>query len=186
MNAAGARNVERRAGREGDRMAGMAVEITRADVERFLGAWILQAQRDAQLVARVLEGMGIIPKIGRRMKRPVVLPRLFLLELAAAIRIALWERMGTAEAALAELPSSHDALEYVCTAVLDQLAAGSHAEPEPRLSRQVMIVWLRHFALNGLNDLGVDVVFSGTCPPDALELIADFLWRFRHLARERN
>ncbi len=165
-------------------MSGIDFEVPRAVVLEFLEAAVRQAQLDAERVVRFLERVGFVPGPRQRAKKPCNLPRAFLLQIAAAVRISDWELSGVAQKPLAELPSSEEVLASAFTSLGELLSGALNSEPDPTTAKEVFIAWHRNFALNGPRDLGVNVVVDGIAPRESMELIADFLWRFRHLARE--
>jgi hypothetical protein len=167
-------------------MSGKTIEKSRVSVIEFLAATMLQAHRSAELVAQYLERIGLVPGRRQRMKRPVILPAAFLLQIAAAIRLREWELSGVAQQPLAGLPSSEDVLASAFDFLRAFSTGAAQDEPAPSVSGQVFAVWYRYFALTAPRDLGVNVIIGGKPPDDAMVLIADFIWKFRHLAQEKN
>ena len=118
---------------------------------------IREADLMASLTIAFIDRTGVFPP-ERRLERPVALPATFLLELAAVLRIAVWECHGLR----AQLPSDLPTAEYAYADLLDRAAhrpeSFSSDLISPPLHRRVMDVTLRYFAWNGRRDWGADVL----------------------------
>jgi hypothetical protein len=104
----------------------------------------------------------------------------FLLELGAILRIHVWERSGLRKFVRTELPPAREALSN-----LFARAARGH-DPEDTaipLVTNVLRAALEHSAWRGRRDLGADIVLDTTSEDRLLNVLADFLWANRSLAR---
>jgi hypothetical protein len=144
---------------------------------------IRDAEYMASLVIAFLEGLGMLPPRGQRRPNPVGLPAEFLLELAAVLRIAAWERAGLRDSLCRGLPPAEEALDdlfrrYVPVAGLEQ--------PERRSSTLAMDVFkisLSRLAWEARGALRTDVVLDRPADDLLLESMADFLWEHRRACR---
>ena len=108
------------------------------------------------------------------------LAREFLLELAAVLRLDLWERSGVRDRLDPGLPPAEQALA-------DLFAPGGHGGlpigAPVTLAMSVFRASLRHLAWGGREELGADVVLDEPDDEVLLEALADLLWEHRHLGR---
>jgi hypothetical protein len=106
----------------------------------------------------------------------------FLLNVAAALRIGVWERAGLRDALPDPLPPSGEALAAAASHFLE-CASKPKSTETLGLSMQVFQVTQQHFARSGRQDLETDVLLSveGLGEDELLERLADFLWEHRHL-----
>ena len=77
----------------------------------LIEAIIRDAEFMADLTASFLDQLGFLPPLKQRRKEPVALPCEFLLELAAVLRLALWERAGLRDRLGRDLPPAEQALD---------------------------------------------------------------------------
>jgi hypothetical protein len=145
-------------------------------------------ERDAEFMADLttafLDVIGIVPPLKERLRNPVALPSEFLLELAAILRIALWERAGLVDRIGHGMPSAEAALADLF----------GRLGPEPQASRSeitgtalclaVFRTTVSRLAWGAREELYADVVLDplDDGSPDAL---ADFLWSHRDLGRSQ-
>ena len=130
------------------------------------------AARDADRVGLFLHerGLSASPDQPRR------LPAGFLLHLAAALRLLLWERQGVFFHQAAGLPSAPQAIRAAFHALHDP-----DADPSP-FCVQVLRLSLERFAWNGPCDLHADIALDDRSEDAALDVLAEILWTSRHLA----
>jgi hypothetical protein len=145
-----------------------------------------EAGHMADLTIRFLDDTGLFPPEQRR-ERPVALPAELLLELAAVLRIAIWERDGLLDPVAVGLPHARDAYDELMERAAHRPDSFSSVVISPPLHRKVMWVVLRQLAWNGRRDLGADVVLGRTDGDGEAELeaMAEFLWARRHPASGR-
>jgi hypothetical protein len=137
------------------------------------------AAADAELVALVLDALGLRPTGDGAARVPLRLPAFFLLALGAALRMVMWEERGLHAHRDAGLPPAHGALREVARALV---APEPHAEKEraaTELVSRVLAVTVERLAWNGRPVLGADVAIDGVREADLLEALADFLWAHR-------
>jgi len=161
----------------------------RQAVARSIEAVMQQAERDAHLVGQFLLSQGYRPKRGAcegpgQATKPspvTIAASTFLLDLAAALRIACWEQQGIKPGLPETVPDSTAALNATLTAASDALE--DRTALQPVLNRQVLRLWLKHFARQGSHQLGADVVMTpADVDKDALlDIFAPLLWHHRHL-----
>jgi len=161
----------------------------RQAIARSVEAVIQQAARDADLVGQFLLSHGYQPTGGRgdapnQAAQPSPAMNgasMLLLNLAAALRIARWERQSIKSRLPETLPDSTVALKATLAAT--NAAPDDRAAPRPALHQQVFTIWLKHFSRQGSQQLGTDVLMNpADVNPDALlDTLADLLWQHRHL-----
>jgi hypothetical protein len=130
------------------------------------------AARDADRVAHFLHTLGL----SASPDQPRRLPAAFLLHLAAALRLLLWERQGFFFHQAAGLPSARQALHAAFHALHHP-----DADPSP-FCIQVLRLSLERFAWNGPRDLHADIALDDLSDDAALDVLAELLWACRHLA----
>ena len=152
---------------------------------RVIEATIRDAHHAADLVTAVLRDTGYQPAKRRSdsdeetAEGPAMQKaKAMLLNLGATLRIAEWERAGVKSRLPHTLPGSSEALRAIMPN--DQKQVGP-----PRLTAKVLETLLKSFALSGRAKLGADVLLEceGLEEDALLDVLADFLWRHRHLAK---
>jgi hypothetical protein len=133
-----------------------------------------EAEADARHVCLFLEAVGV----SATPERPVPLPAHFLLDLAAALRLLIWERSGLRPQNIGNLPLSRHALREVLLSAATAQRASAIGEPGV-LARRVVAAWIDHFAWGARVELGVDVLLEEADDEALLEALADFLWDHR-------
>ena len=159
---------------------------------RFIEAVIRDANFMADLTAAFLKAQGF-HRVTRTNQSGDGLPadgpiarqaENFLLNLAAALRLARWEQSALRLYLPSSLPSSKEAFRNLVLPV--------EREPPPdgrkratSLSLDVFRTWVERFCRGGQAELGSDVVLksSGLSAEALLDALADFLWDHRHLGR---
>lgn len=134
----------------------------------------------ADLVGHFLEYIGFLPPKAKR-RKPIYLPPEFLLELAAILRLAMWEHGGPRDGLPSDLPSAAQALDNLtnrAAAKTPRFRTGPKAAP---LLRRVLSVWLSHMAWHGHDLLGADLLLTGMDEDEFAVTMADFLWKHRHI-----
>jgi hypothetical protein len=133
----------------------------------------------AELTVHYLDRLGLLPAPKRRVTDPVALPGEFLLELAAALRLALWERAGLRDRLDPGLPPAAQALADLF-ARFGPTPRGARAEGGgAALSGRVFRTTLRRLARDGRSELNADIVLEAPADEWALEALADYLWAHR-------
>jgi hypothetical protein len=130
------------------------------------------AARDADAVGFFLRQLGLTGSP----QQPRKLPAGFLLHLAAALRLSLWETQGFSFHHAAGLPAAQQA---ICDAF--HALAQANADPT-EFCIAVMRLSLERFAWNGLRDLNADIALDELSDDTALDVLAAFLWTHRHVA----
>ena len=100
-----------------------------------------------------------------------------LLNLGAALRIREWEKNGQKDYIPEPLPSSSEAVQAIVP------AEGTDGATATDTYSKVFQASMRHFALRGRAELGVDVLLDrkGFDEEQAIDALADFLWEHREL-----
>jgi hypothetical protein len=151
-------------------------------VSQVVECFVREAEYMARLTIRFIDHTGIFPADQRR-ERPVALPAEFLLELAAVLRIAIWERNGLRVRIAADLPLAEDSYFELVERAAHRPESFSSEIVSPPLHRRVMQAVLSQLAWNGRRDLDADVLLGRPDAADddnALEAMAEFLWARRH------
>jgi hypothetical protein len=133
------------------------------------------AARDADAVGLFLQQLGLTGSP----QQPRKLPAGFLLHLAAALRLSLWETQGFTFHHAAGLPPADQAIGDAFDALAD-----TNANPT-EFCTAVMRLLLERFAWNGLGDLNVDIALDELSEEGALDVLAQFLWTHRHVATSK-
>lgn len=130
------------------------------------------AARQADLTAAVLDATGLFPE------KPARLPAAFLLELAAVLELAMWERQGLRNALATDLPTYHEAAAQLAARAEKgpEAFAGPDAAP---LSQKVRHVWIDSFAWEGQELLGCEAVIGTVDEDEFAKALADFIWQHR-------
>ena len=162
-------------------------------VLKFLEAVIRDAHYMADLTTAFLEAQSVpqrknLASSGQVPAEDTSLSRRaegVLLNLAAALRIASWERAGFRPALPADLPSSSEAFRNLVPPEMPEAAEGARTAV-PELSRKVFRTWLRLFSRTShATTLCTDVLLrmQTVGEDELLDALADFLWNNRHLAK---
>jgi len=159
------------------------IDGTQADVETILAAFIRLAHDDAERVAeflrRWLQPLRIRPA-------STCFPMGFLLELAAILRIAAWQRAGLARDLNEAFPPARELLEDLIRRFTAEPMSFDFKMPvvPPRLCSQVVSTWFARCAWNSPSEMGADV-WVGEIDDDLLfDVLADFLFEMRNVLPE--
>ena len=106
--------------------------------------------------------------------RPIFLPREFLLQLAAALRLLCWEAQGFFFHRDAGLPDAQEAIRDAFRSLAD------HHEERTDISKKVLRLFIDRFAWNGQRDLGAAIALDDLADDAALDALAEFFWAVRH------
>lgn len=146
---------------------GQCSDAERRWVEQRIIEIIQQAELDADRVADFLDARGV-PRSSEddspATPDEAEAASAILLNLAAAIRLASWERAGLTPYLPAELPSSDAALT-----ALDQCS------PPTSVSRLVFQTLLERFIQGGQSALGTDIIMASPTSTDLLDELAALL-----------
>ena len=129
-------------------------------------------ERQADLTAAYLEATGIFKS------KPIYLPAAFLLELAAVLELGMWERQGVRSRLDVDLPTYREASQSLGERAMRGPSEFANTGTPP-LSIAVMNVWLEHFAWDGPEFLGTDVVVDNLDEDTFIDLLAEFVWTHR-------
>jgi hypothetical protein len=140
----------------------------------------LQAELDADRVGRLLTQDRI-----DRDKGPISVPEWLLFELAAALRLAQWEKDGISVHVEAGLPCARQALAGIYQALLDQLKRAQFCHDTPLLF-QVNALFAERFAWRSRADLDADLLLGGVDEDELVEVLARLLWIHRPVKRSEN
>jgi len=140
-----------------------------ADVITFVCAYALES---ADWVAAFLRSAGIEPTP----EKPIVLPRTFLLNLAAALRLIHWELLGLQVHLEAGLPRAEEAF----LGVLNSLSGEPRGEGI-ELATAVLVLHIRQFAWDARSEWHASVALGSLDGDEALDALAEFLWARRHV-----
>jgi hypothetical protein len=135
----------------------------------MISAVIANAERDAVCVHQFLKQL----RLAGTPKRPVALPRGFLLYLAAALRLLAWERGGLFLHREVGLPGAQQAIGDAFRWL---------AEPDTDVTAfciSVMKLSMERFAWSGLCEIRTDVAIDEAHEELLLDALADFLWAHR-------
>jgi hypothetical protein len=130
------------------------------------------AARDADRVGLFLHELGL----SASPDQPRSLPARFLLHLAAALRLLVWETQGFFFHHDAGLPPARQAIRDAFHALHDP-----NANPSA-FCVSVLRLSLERFAWNGPRDLQADIALDDLNEDAALDVLAEFLWASRPLA----
>jgi hypothetical protein len=143
-------------------------------------------ERDAEfmadLTATFLDFIGIVPPLKERLRNPVALPSEFLLELAAILRIAVWERAGLVDRIGDGLPSAEAALADLFGRLGPEPQASRSETMGTALRLAVFRTTVSRLAWGAREELYADVALDLSDEGSA-EALADFLWTHRDLGR---
>jgi hypothetical protein len=144
-------------------------------------AAIAYAEADADLVGMFLReycGLPCSPE------GPLELPADHLMDLAAALRLWVWESAGLDPREVAGLPDFRSAIREVA---LQRRSAPGDPAPTRRpgeLSRDVLNACFDRFAWRGRIDFGADLVLDDADEDVLVEALARLVWANRHAGRE--
>jgi hypothetical protein len=161
----------------------VAPSVATRPARELIEAVVRDAQFMADLTAGFLDRLGALPPLKQRRKAPVALPDGFLLELAAVLRIGLWERAGLRDRLGLDLPPADQVLDDL-VARFTQVPV--EMRPERTCAGIVMDVFrttLDRLAWGGRGELHADVVLGEHDDELLLEALADVLWEQRHVGR---
>lgn len=133
------------------------------------------AERDADAVGFFLRELGL----AGNPQQPRKLPASFLLHLAAALRLSVWETQGFAFHQDAGLPPARQAISDAFHALAD-----ANANPT-ELCIAVLRLSLERFAWNRPRHWNADIALDDLNDEAALDLLAEFLWTHRHVATSK-
>ena len=108
----------------------------------------------------------------------MALPTRFLLELAAVLRLAAWERQGFRRKLPDDLPTAEEAFADLLDRWTAQTPPSAN-DADPPLLTQVVMTWFMCFAWNGWEELQVDVLLDADSERQLVEELADYLWKHR-------
>ncbi|QDU01716.1 hypothetical protein V6x_13980 [Gimesia chilikensis] len=157
-------------------------------VTRFLEGVIRDAEYMADLTGRFLQAQGYRPK--RRSKQPGCAKEVptgpaadFLLNLAASLRIAVWENAGLTDWLPNPLPPSRESYRATLSQFVES-RDGDRLENTRSLALQVFRTYHEQFAHTSRAELNTDVLLQcdGATEDELLDALADLLWENRHLA----
>ena len=138
--------------------------------DELLTAVAIDGARDGDGVGIFLSYLGI----RGTPEKPVQLPREFLLDLAAALRLLVWEAQGFFFHIEAGLPEAQEAIGDVFRRLSE------HDFVPTRISVQVLRLFVERFAWTGQQNLGADMVLDELTDDVALDALAEYLWASRH------
>ena len=108
----------------------------------------------------------------------VKLPAAVLLELAAVLELGVWERQGLLEHINTDLPTYREASNQLAARCAKGSAEFERTNAAP-FSQQMLCIWLEHFAWEGPEILGADMVVGEVEEDVFLDLLAEFAWTHR-------
>jgi len=108
--------------------------------------------------------------------------KVFLLNLAAELRLCQWEQAGLRRYLPGTLPPSTVAFRTLVPP--DDVGSTEESSGRTELWSQVFSTWLERFCRGSRATIGVDVVLrlDDLSVDEFLDAMADFLWEHRHLA----
>jgi hypothetical protein len=141
--------------------------------DELVGALVRRAERQADVTADWLKAAGLFRS------GPPRLPAACLLELAAVLELGIWERHGLRGHLEVDLPTYREAADQLAARCMKGPAEfhGPNATP---LSLRVLRVWMEHFAWEGPDLLQADVVVGDLDEDVFIDLLAEFVWTYRH------
>ena len=168
-------------------------DVERRTADNVIKAVVCNACYMADMTAAFLKAQGFRPRkkaarcsVGLVEDSPEVRRvNAFLMNLAAALRIALWERAGFRRALPADLPSSSEAFRNVVPPEVAGTAGDAPVIPE--LYTKVFRTWLEQFSRSSQAALSTDVLLAvkGVSEDKLLDALADLVWENRHLANAK-
>lgn len=152
-------------------MASHSPSVILADFPADLVAAVaFDAERDADRVGLFLQTLGLSGSAAK----PLFLPPAFLLHLAAALRLLVWEAQGFCFHQAAGLPQADQAIRDAFGALNDPQANPTE------LWIRILRLAVERFAWHAPRDLGTNVALDDLNEETALDALADYLWTHRH------
>lgn len=145
----------------------------------LIHALALEASRDAAAVICFLQALSDTPAGAWLRALPVRLPREFLLNLGAALRLCIWECKGIHVHREMSLPTGREALVDVFRAATDADAAARSTQ----LATRVVALFIDRFAWIGRSELRADLVLGSLSEDALVNAMAEFLWAHRNRGR---
>jgi len=182
---------DRKMGQEDQQTKSVVDAAERQAVTEYVAAVILEAWRQADLVAQLLHrvlGHDHMPAtdtagILAKSDLPVGPAVDFLLDLGALARVAECEDAKLSRHLPADFPAADEIRDEMRNAL-----QGTSRYSSTGISRRLLVTWLACFAWDGRNVLGGDVVVQGSPmeSEDVIERLAEFLWKNRHRLSDEN
>jgi hypothetical protein len=159
--------------------------VPAADLPPYLTLILAQeAERDADRVVVYLDSfLRHIPG-GDASSSRFNFPSWFLFELAAALRLYLWERNGIRAHLDAGLPTANEAFQAVFRR-LNDIGTPSATEHTP-FSSQVLRLFIERFAWFGQPDLAADMLLGEADEDELVNVLAKLIWTHRADLRRRS
>jgi hypothetical protein len=139
---------------------------------------ILYGERQARFVSSLLSALLRTAKQRGFTIEVAEIPPAVLLEFAALMQLRIWEQAGIAPESL-DLPSSHEALRELGGRIQRDKSQFQRLDAAS-LEARVATVWFQRFAWNAPILLDADVVGGDLKVDDAVEAMAQLLWRYRN------
>jgi hypothetical protein len=146
----------------------------------LIEAIIRDAHFLADLTADFLERTAVLPPLKERQKTPVALPREFVLELGAILRLALWEGAGFRDCLGPDLPAAESALHNLLACLASEPHEPWASGDSQGLARVIFRIALCRLAWAGRAELHADVVLDEPDDDFFLKQVAAYLWAHRH------
>jgi hypothetical protein len=148
----------------------------------LLAAITREAMQDADDVAALLAAFGFQrPSPGAPPQR---LPAPLLLGLGAAVRTLRWEAQGVRLHIERGMPTGDAAVREVFRRAAADAGSGSEGRFERELCRDVLRLAASHFAWEGPEALGTDMVLGEVEDERLLDAVARMIWAQRHSTGE--
>jgi hypothetical protein len=156
-----------------------------ADLPVYLTLTLAQeAERDADRVVVYLDSfLRHIPGVDASASR-YNFPSWFLFELAAALRLYLWEHNGIRAHLDAGLPTADEAIQAVFRR-LNDVGTPTATDHAP-LSSQVLRLFVERFAWFGQPDLAADMLLGEAIEDELVDVLAKLIWTHRADLRRRS
>lgn len=146
--------------------------------EPQLRAIIRHADFTAEMTALVLRNTRLASS-GSEGQPKAELPAGFLLELAAALQLGVWEHEGLRPHLPDGLPTFSQADADLAARVSEDWEA-MRAPEAAALSRRVLELYVERFAWEGPELLGSDVVVGDVDEDAFVDALAEYVWSHRH------
>jgi hypothetical protein len=154
--------------------------------EELLEAVVRQAVADAEGVAHLVDNLGLRPSAEGQTREPLKLPAYFLLGLAAAFRIQMWEDCGLCVHREAGLPSANE----VVSALAELVHANGTGDEKLSISCQllngILGVAMERLAWAGQTQFSADLALGEVDEETLVETLAKLLWDHRHDGEKSN
>jgi hypothetical protein len=147
----------------------------------LLAAITREAIQDADDVAALLAALGFQRPSP---ETPLPLPAPLLLGLGAAVRSLRWEAQGVRLHIERGMPTGDAAVREVFRRAAADGGSGSDGRFERELCRDVLRLAASHFAWEGPEALGTDVVLGEVEDERLLDAVARMIWAQRHSTGE--